>query len=151
MDYSVFGSLQSYLKQNLISDSFSLSPNAVGNQVVIVYSSALSIQLWGKHFMAIPRFLWCSLLSAILLAISWGSRDKLYTILENFLPLLGYWTICFGCILFIEHVYFRPHLPGRYDLAGWQDQKRMPWGLAGVGALLIGIGFSFLGMNQRLG
>ena len=97
--------------------------------------------------MAVPRFVWCAVLSAIILALAWGGRNVLYSILENFLPLLGYWTICFGCILFIEHFWFRPR-NGGYDLTGWQDQKRMPWGLAGVGALIIGIGFSFLGMAQ---
>ncbi|KAL9119205.1 MAG: hypothetical protein Q9187_004241 [Circinaria calcarea] len=97
--------------------------------------------------MAVPRFVWCAVISAIILALAWGGRDVLYTILQNFLPMLGYWTICFGCILFIEHFGFRPR-NGGYDLSGWQDQKRMPWGLAGVGALVIGIGFSFLGMAQ---
>lgn len=60
---------------------------------------------------------------------------------------MGYWTLAFGSILFIEHYWFRPRLGG-YDLNAWQDQKRMPWGIAGTGALLIGIGFSFLGMAQ---
>lgn len=35
-----------------------------------------------------------------------------------------------------------------YDLSAWQDQKRMPWGLAGTGSLFIGIGIYFLGMAQ---
>jgi purine-cytosine permease-like protein len=119
----------------------------VGNLIANIYSSSLSIQLWGKHFIAVPRFLWCAILSAITLALAWGGRDKLETIINNFLAMLGYWTLAFGIILFIEHFWFRPKLGG-YDLSAWQDQKRMPWGVAGVGALLIGIGFSFLGMNQ---
>jgi purine-cytosine permease-like protein len=61
--------------------------------------------------------------------------------------MLGYWTLAFAEILFSEHFWFRPRLGG-YDVSAWQDQKRMPWGLAGTASLLIGIGFSFLGMAQ---
>ena len=101
----------------------------------------------GKHFIVVPRFFWCTFFSIIIFTLAWGGRNKLYTIFGNFLPLLGYWTISFGCILFIEQFFFRPKLGG-YDLSAWQDQSRMPWGLAGVGALAVGIGFSFLGMVQ---
>lgn len=86
-------------------------------------------------------------MSAITLALALGGRSKLETIINNLLPLLGYWTLAFACILFIEHYWFRPRLGG-YDLSAWQDQRRMPWGVAGTGALLIGIAFSFLGMDQ---
>lgn len=120
---------------------------AVGNQIANVYSSALSFQLLGKHFIAVPRFIWCAVMSAITLALALGGRSKLETIINNLLPILGYWTLAFACILFIEHYWFRPRLGG-YDLSAWQDQKRMPWGVAATGALLIGIAFSFLGMDQ---
>ena len=63
--------------------------------------------------------------------------------------MIGYWTVAFGTILFIEHFWFRRKSGlGGYDLTAWQDQKRMPVGVAAVTALLIGIGFSFLGMDQ---
>ncbi|KAF2168970.1 hypothetical protein M409DRAFT_36272 [Zasmidium cellare ATCC 36951] len=88
-----------------------------------------------------------TLLAAIMLALAWGGRSSLEAILENFLALLGYWTICFGTILAIEAFWFRRRLGG-YDIEGWQDQSRMPWGLAGCGSLALGIGVSFLGMNQ---
>ncbi|MCJ1376862.1 hypothetical protein MMC20_008107 [Loxospora ochrophaea] len=119
----------------------------LGNIVPNIYSSALSIQLWGKHFIAVPRFIWCALISAITLALAWGGRNKLETIINNLLSILGYWTLAFGIILFIEHFWFRPKLGG-YDLSAWQDQKRMPYGIAGLVSLLIGIGFSFIGMDQ---
>lgn len=63
------------------------------------------------------------------------------------MPLLGYWTIAFSVILFIENFYFRPKLGG-YDISGWQDQSRMPWGIAAVTTLLGAIGLSFVGMDQ---
>lgn len=120
---------------------------AVGNLIANIYSSALSFQLWGKHLIAVPRFLWCGIISAITLALALGGRDKLESIINDLLPILGYWTLAFASILGIEHYWFRPRLGG-YDLSVWQDQKRMPWGVAGTGTLLIGIGFSFLGMDQ---
>jgi purine-cytosine permease-like protein len=119
----------------------------VANTTAIFYSSSLSIQMWGKYFMAIPRFVWNSLLAAISLGLAWGGREQLATILGNFLALLGYWTLCFGTILALEHFWFRPRLGG-YDYTAWQDQDRMPLGIAGCFSLLFGIGVSFLGMAQ---
>lgn len=119
----------------------------MGNVIANVYSSALSIQLLGKHFIAVPRFVWCAFLSACIFALAYGGRNVLEEIINNLLSILGYWTLAFALILFIEHFYFRPRLGG-YDLSAWQDQKRMPYGLAGTASLLIGIGFSFLGMAQ---
>ena len=129
---------------NLASDLFHTT---VANTIANIYSSALSIQLWGQHFIAVPRFLWCFVLSAITLALAWGGRNKLETIINNLVSMIGYWTVAFATILFIEHFWFRRRLGG-YDLTAWQDNKRMPVGVAGVAALLIGIGFSFLGMDQ---
>ncbi|PYH91684.1 hypothetical protein BO71DRAFT_486044 [Aspergillus ellipticus CBS 707.79] len=119
----------------------------LANVIANIYSSALCIQLWGKHFLAVPRFIWCGLMSAIVLAIAWGGRNKLEDIINNLLSILGYWTLAFGLILAVEHFWFRPRLGG-YDLSAWQDPARMPVGVAGTTALLIGIGFSFLGMDQ---
>ncbi|KFY15557.1 hypothetical protein V492_01898 [Pseudogymnoascus sp. VKM F-4246] len=119
----------------------------LGNVIANIYSSALSIQLLGKHFIAVPRFVWCTFLSLATFALAYGGRNVLEEIINNLLSILGYWTLAFALIMFIEHFWFRPRLGG-YDLSAWQDQKRMPWGIAGTGSLLIGIGFSFLGMAQ---
>ncbi|KAE8349441.1 permease for cytosine/purines, uracil, thiamine, allantoin-domain-containing protein [Aspergillus coremiiformis] len=119
----------------------------LANVIANIYSSALCIQLWGKHFLAVPRFMWCGLLSIVVLVLAWGGRNKLEKIIDNLLSILGYWSLAFGLILAIEHFWFRPRLGG-YDLSAWQDPQRMPIGLAGTTALLIGIGFSFLGMKQ---
>ena len=119
----------------------------VANLTAIYYSSSLSIQLWGKHFMAVPRFVWNTLLASISLGLAWGGKDHLAALITDFLSLLGYWTICFGVSLAVEHFWFRPRIGG-YDLEGWQDQERMPWGIAGCVTLALGIGVSFVGMAQ---
>ncbi|KAF2670966.1 hypothetical protein BT63DRAFT_370758 [Microthyrium microscopicum] len=110
----------------------------------IYYSSSLSIQIWAKHFMAVPRFVWNAILAAISLALAWGGREHLSDVIVDFLSLLGYWTVCFGTILAFEALWFRPR-NGGYDLEGWQDQDRMPLGIAGCLSLAIGFGMSFLG------
>ena len=119
----------------------------MGNLTANLYSAALSVQLWGRHFIAVPRSLWCLLLTIIVLALALGGRNNLEQILNNLLSMLGYWTLSFGSILLIEHFVFRPKLDG-YDLTAWQDERRMPWGMAGMTTLLLSIGTSFLGMNQ---
>ena len=126
---------------------YRLTKTTVGNVVADYYSSSLSLQLWGKYFMAIPRFVWNTLLAAISLGLAWGGRNSLQDIISDFLSLLGYWTICFGVITFIEHFFIRPRIGG-YNLEGWQDPKCVPLGLAGSFCLALGIGVSFLGMNQ---
>jgi purine-cytosine permease-like protein len=97
--------------------------------------------------MAVPRFIWNSLLAAISLGLAWGGRENLIGVISNFLCILGYWTICFGVILAIETFWFRPR-NGGYDLEGWQDQDPMPLGIAACLSLALGVGVSFLGMNQ---
>lgn len=96
--------------------------------------------------MAVPRFIWNTLLAAISLGLAWGGRHVLHSIISNALSLIGYWTICFGLILAIETFYFRPTIG--YDLEGWQDKDRMPLGLAGCFTLAAGIGVTFIGMCQ---
>lgn len=138
-------------RESLASDALIAANHAnsftVADTVANIYSSALSIQLLGQHFIAIPRFVICTIVSLVIFALAYGGRNVLEEILTDLLSILGYWTLAFAMILFIEHFYFRPRLGG-YDLTAWQDPKRLPTGLAGTASLLIGIGFSFLGMNQ---
>ena len=121
--------------------------STVGDVVCNIYSSALSMQLLGSHFVAVPRYAWCTVLSLATFGLAYGGRNVLETIINNLLSMLGYWTLAFAAILFVEHFWFRPRIGG-YDLTAWQDPQRLPWGLAGTASRRIGIGFSFLGMDQ---
>ena len=105
------------------------------------------MQLFGNRFLAVPRFVWVFVAAVITLLLSLGGRNEFEHILQNLLPILGYWTICFGLVLLIEHYIVRPKLGG-YDLEGWLDANRTPRGFAGIATLCSALGLSFLGMNQ---
>lgn len=74
------------------------------------------MQLLGQHFIAVPRFVWCFLLSLVTFALAYGGRNVLEEILTNLLATLGYWTLAFAEILFLDHFLFRPRLGG-YNLS----------------------------------
>ncbi|KAL4898926.1 hypothetical protein BDW74DRAFT_184203 [Aspergillus multicolor] len=97
--------------------------------------------------MAIPRIIWNLIMAVSILGAAWSGRHVLEEILNNFLILLGYWTVSFGLILAIEHYGFRPRLGG-YNFDGWQDPRQLPLGVAGLGTLTIAFRCSFIGMNQ---
>ena len=116
-----------------------LTFSVLGNNIAVNYSNGLSLQLLGHYFHAIPRFIW-SFVNAITIAIlAIVGRENLSMIIENFVSLLGYWTISFTLILLIEDQWFRKRLPlNGYQLAVWDMAGKLPFGVAAVLALLAG-------------
>ncbi|RFU30317.1 hypothetical protein B7463_g6000, partial [Scytalidium lignicola] len=110
--------------------------SVVGNNVAVLYSSGLSMQLFGHYFHAIPRFIWSFLCVLVLAILAIAGRQHLSTIVSNFVSLLGYWTVSFTFILMIEDKFFRRK--EGYNLHIWDDPKKLPWGIAAVLALLSG-------------
>lgn len=108
----------------------------LGNNIVILYSSGLSIQLLGHFFHAVPRLIWSLLVALVIGILAVVGKDHLSTIVSNFVSLLGYWTISFTFILLIEDQWFRRH--EGYNLSAWDTPSKLPWGLAAVMALLAG-------------
>lgn len=110
--------------------------SVLGNNVPVLYSMGLSVQLLGDYFHAVPRFIW-SLLAAIVIAVlGIAGQEHLSTVISNFVSMLGYWTISFTLILLIEDQYFRRH--DGYDLAAWDTANKLPLGVAAVLSLIIG-------------
>ena len=75
-------------------------------------------------------------------------RNHLLAVLENFLALLGYWNTAFFVILFTEHYVFRGANLDNYNLEVWNTPAKMPLGIAGLAAFLMGIVGCILGMVQ---
>ena len=121
--------------------------SVTGNNVAVNYSSGLSMQLLGHYFHAIPRFIW-SLVNAVVIAVlAIAGRQHLSLIVNNFVSLLGYWTVSFTIILLIEDQFFRRH--EGYNLNIWDVPRKLPWGLAAVTSLLCGyLAGGVTGMSQ---
>ncbi len=124
-----------------------LTYSVLGNNIAVNYSSGLSLQLLGHYFHAIPRFIW-SLANAVVIAVlAIAGREHLSSIVNNFVSLLGYWTVSFTFILLIEDQWFRRHTG--CDLNVWDVPGKLPWGVAAVLALLTGyLAGGVTGMSQ---
>ena len=113
-----------------------LTFSVLGNNVAVNYSSGLSLQLLGHYFHAIPRFIWSFVNGLVIAIIAIAGRQHLSTIVEDFVSLLGYWTVSFTIILLVEDKVFRRRTG--YDLLIWDVPSRLPVGAAAVLALLTG-------------
>jgi len=122
--------------------------SAVGMNALNLYSCALSIQQFARPFAKVPRTLWVLVVFGVVTAIAVAGRDHLLEYLENFLSLLGYWGTSYFVIVFIEHYWFRKGDFANYDLDGWNTPSKLPLGLAGLGAFLIGVVGWCLGMYE---
>lgn len=111
-----------------------------------MYSAALSVQQFARPVSLIPRFIWTIVIFGIVLAIALAGRNNLLTVLENLLALLGYWNTSFFVIVFTEHIVFRKRNIANYDLEGWNDPSRLPIGIAGGVAFIVGVVGWILGM-----
>lgn len=111
-----------------------------------MYSAGLSVQQFARPVAKVPRFIWAVVVFGAILALALAGRDQLLTVLENLLALLGYWNTSFFVVVFTEHIIFRKSNFWAYDLEGWNDPSRLPIGIAGLSAFLIGFAGWFIGM-----
>lgn len=125
-----------------------MSLAGIGENALNLYSCSLSIQQFARPFALIPRFLWSIALFGVVVGLAIGAANSLSTYLLDFLTLLGYWMTSFFVLLFIEHYVFRKGSLDNYDLDGWSDPKRLPLGIAGCTAFLIGVVGWVLGMTE---
>ncbi|KAI0998197.1 hypothetical protein K3495_g9996 [Podosphaera aphanis] len=121
--------------------------SVIGNNVAVNYSSGLSMQLLGNGFRAVPRFFWSFLNALIITILAVAGRENLSMIVSNFVSVLGYWTVSFNAILFMEDKVFRRR--SGYDLDVWDVPSKLPWGIAAMVALLVSyIAGGLVGMAQ---
>ncbi|KAA6407501.1 MAG: nucleoside transporter [Lasallia pustulata] len=122
--------------------------SGIGMNCIAIYSAALSIQQFARPLKAVPRFFWTLVVFIGILLIGIAGRNHLLVVLENFLALLGYWNTAFFAILFLEHYLFRGGSLANYDLEAWNTPSKMPIGIAGLTAFVLGIVGCILGMVQ---
>lgn len=108
-------------------------------------AATMCAQVLGRLFQAIPRWIWGCVFILIQLVLGLAGRNSLYTILSNFLALMGYWVEFMVLIVLMERYIFRRHF--QYD---WSrlDRGYMPVGIASFTAFLLGWLGAVLGMYQ---
>ena len=122
--------------------------SGIGINCIAIYSAALSIQLFARPLQVVPRAFWTIIIFVGILLLGVAGRNHLLAVLQNFLSLLGYWNTAFFVILFTEHYLFRKGNLENYNIEVWNTESKMPIGIAGLIAFLLGIVGCILGMVQ---
>lgn len=124
-----------------------LALSVVANNIPNDYSLGLSMQVLGKTFQSVKRYVWTLIGAVVYVAIAIIGSSNFSTTLNNFLLLIAYWLGPWAIILIIEHFVFRH---GRYNVEDWNTRSRLPVGWAAIVSMAIGLVGVYLGASQSL-
>ncbi|KAF8621775.1 hypothetical protein AX15_007511 [Amanita polypyramis BW_CC] len=125
-----------------------LSLSAAGNITASVYSISLNLQMLLPFLVVVPRYVFSIVAMAIVLPISIVGAHKFYEALTNFLGIIGYWTSAYAGIILMEHFIFRRNNYERYDVYQWDKARKLPSGIAALGAGIFSVGLIVPCMSQ---
>ncbi|KAJ6171893.1 Permease cytosine/purine uracilthiamine allantoin [Penicillium chermesinum] len=118
----------------------------IANTVPPTYSSSVDFQILGRYAEAVPRVIWNTVGVIIYTACALAGREHLSEIFTNFLALMGYWVAIWFAIVLEEYLIFRRRCG--YNWAAWRDPKKLPIGIAGFIAFVVGWVGAILCMAQ---
>lgn len=124
-----------------------LALSVIANNIPNDYSLGLSMQVLGKAFQRVPRYVWTLIGAVIYVAIAVIGSSNFSTTLDNFLLIVAYWLGPWAIILIIENFVFRR---GRYNVDDWNNRSRLPVGWAAIVSMAIGLVGVYLGASQSL-
>ncbi|KAL8835832.1 MAG: hypothetical protein Q9176_006713 [Flavoplaca citrina] len=119
----------------------------INNSVPGTYASALAFQVLGRYGKMVPRYLCVCIIVFIYFVSAVAGRNHLFDILQNFVALMGYWTMVMVVIVLAEQTLFKRGK--RFDWEGWEDRKVLPLGIAAMVAFLVGWVGAIVGMYQH--
>ncbi|KAF8621768.1 hypothetical protein AX15_007506 [Amanita polypyramis BW_CC] len=125
-----------------------LSLSVVGNITATFYSISICLQVLLPFLVVVPRYVFSVVAIAIVLPISIAGAHKFYEALTNFLGIIGYWTSAYAGIIIMEHLIFRRNDYERYDVRQWDKARKLPSGIAALGAGIFSIGLIVPCMSQ---
>lgn len=120
----------------------------VANMIPPTYSSSVDFQVLGKWLLQVPRVVWNTVGVIIFAVCAIAGRTSLAAIFTNFLALMGYWVCIWIAICLEEHLIFRKWRGLGWNWDQWDDQSKLPLGLAAIVAFLVGWAGSILCMAQ---
>ncbi len=126
---------------------FLLALSIIANNIPNDYSLGLSVQVFGRSWQHVPRYVW-TLIGAVIyviFAIAIVTVGSFNDTLSSFLLLVAYWLGPLAVIMALEHFVFRH---GRYNLEDWNNPRRLPVGWAAIVSMVLGLFGAFLGFAQ---
>ncbi|KAL7421288.1 hypothetical protein Q5752_004173 [Cryptotrichosporon argae] len=121
----------------------------VANTAPTIYSCGLSGQVAIPWLVRVPRYFLAVVVTAIYLPVAIVGSTHFYTVLENFLSVLGYYTSLYIPPVILEPILFRnPVSRTTYPLDTWDKPSKLPIGIAWVAGAVVGIPLIAAGMAQ---
>lgn len=121
---------------------------SIGNIAISSYSVSLNLQMLVPFFARIHRIVFVIVTLAIMIPFAIKAAESWEESLTNFLAVIGYWAGCFAAVLMEELVLIRKLDYSSYDISFWNVRKKLPSGLAAIGASIISFGLVVPGMDE---
>src|SRR5581483_1972542 len=125
---------------------FLLALSIVANNIPNDYSLGLSVQVFGRTWQRVPRYVWTLIGAVIYTIIAILTAGNFNETLNSFLLLVAYWLGPFAIILIIEHFLIRHRR--RYNIDDWNNPRRLPLGWAAIVSMALGLFGALLGFAQ---
>jgi NCS1 nucleoside transporter family len=122
-----------------------LALSIIANNIPNDYSLGLSVQVFGKAFQRVKRYVWTLIGAVIYIIIAIIGSQNFAATLQSFLLDVAYWLGAYGIILILEHFVFRR---GQYNVDDWNTASKLPLGWAAIVALVAGLVGGLLGADQ---
>ncbi|KAF2434872.1 hypothetical protein EJ08DRAFT_436847 [Tothia fuscella] len=123
----------------------------IANLIAPTYSAGVDFQSLGHNFQRVPRVVWNTFGVIIYTICALAGRGHLAEIFTNFLAIMGYFVCIFIAICLEEHFIFRSRSKNGnhgFDWEAWDQQDRLPLGIAALIAFLVGWAGAILSMAQ---
>ncbi len=135
-----------------------VSPYAFGNVIIVLlalsviannipndYSLGLSVQVFGKAFQRVRRYVWTLIGAVVYVLIALPAAANFNVTLTDYLLIIAYWLGPWAIILVLEHFVFRR---GHYNVDDWNNPGKLLFGSAAIVAMVFGLVGVLLGAAQ---
>ena len=122
-----------------------LALSVVANNIPNDYSLGLTVQVFGRPFQRVKRYVWTLIGAVLYVLIALPSAANFAHTLTDFLLIIAYWLGPWSIILVLEHFVFRR---GEYNVDDWNTANRLPIGWAAIVSMAVGLVGVLLGAAQ---
>jgi NCS1 nucleoside transporter family len=122
-----------------------LALSVIANNIPNDYSLGLSVQVFGRPFQRVKRYVWTLIGAVLYVLIALPASANFAHTLTDYLLIIAYWLGPWAIILIIEHFVFRH---GQYNVDDWNTPSRLPIGWAAIVSMVFGLVGVLLGAAQ---